>query len=368
MITDADVFFRLRIAGEDVTDVVRRFELDESDTLADYATFTLGDDNLVLLDVLHEGLPVEIDLGRPDEHSIVFRGIVTGIVADLLSRHGPSAEVSAGDSLIALSLRPHTKRWWNTPLSGIVREIAATNSLVPGRIEPDEDLVLADTAPEQQIEETDLALLNRLARRFDSKVFIDHTGATDSLNFVSTRKLLEAEPIDEHLIFNANLADFRARFDAYATAGEARLVSTDAKTGETVDLSEQLVLPTEATWSPDPLRIARLGAGAERVAALLLRSAPPRARLTDFWRVPPRVAGAPARSPSDRSLTFGDRARRLGQRARGRASGSIVLRPRVRVHVDGVGGRWSGLWYLARVRHLVDTGRHDYHTAFVCTR
>jgi Phage tail baseplate hub (GPD) len=368
MISDVDVFFRLKIEGEDVSDVVRRLELDESDSLADLATFTLGDDNLVLLDVLHEGLSVEIDLGRPDEHAIVFRGVVTGITADVLSRHGPYVEVTAGDSLIALSLRPRTKRWWNTPVSGIVREVAVSNGLLPGRIEPDGDLVLADTAPEQQVEETDLAFLNRLARRFDSKVFVDHTGPTDSLNFVSTRRLLEAGLVDEHLVFNGNLAAFRAGFDASATAGETRVVSTDAKTGETVELSERLVVPTEAAWAPDTARIVRLGPGAERVAALLLRSAPKRARLTDFWRVPPRVTGVPGRAASDRSLTLGDRARRLGQRARGLASGTIVLRPRARVQIDGVGGRWSGPWYLARVRHIVDTGRRDYRTAFVCTR
>ncbi len=368
MITDADVFFRVKVAGEEVTDVVRRLELDESDSLADLATFTLGDDNLVLLDVLHEGLPVEIDLGRPDEHAIVFRGTVTSVTADLLSRHGPHVEVAAGDALVALSLRARTKRWWNTPVSGIVREVAVSNALLPGRIEPDEDLVLADTAPEQQVEETDLAFLNRLARRFDSKLFVDHTGPTDSLNFVSTRKLLEADPVDERLIFNGNLAAFRAGFDAYATAPETRLVSTDAATGDTVDLSERLVAPAEATWVPDAARIARLGDAAERIAALLLAGAPVRTRLIDFWRVPPRVAGAPARPSSDRSLILGDRARRLGQWARGHASGSIALRPRVSVDVAGVGGRWSGTWYLARVRHLVDTGHRDYHTAFACTR
>lgn len=365
---DVDVFFRVTVAGEDVSDVVRLLELDESDAQADLVTLTLGDDNLILLDVLHEGLPVEIDLGRPDEHAVVFRGVVTAIEADLTSRRGPSVEVTAADGLIGLALRPHTKRWWNTSVSGIVREIAVANGLLPGRIEPAEDLVLADTAPEQQVEETDLAFLERLAGRLDAKLFVDHTGPTDSLNLVSTRKLLEAEPVDEQLIFNGNLAEFRAGFAAWATAGQTRVVSTDARTGETVDLAEQLVSPAEASWVPDAARIARLGDAAERVAALLLQGAATRARLTDFWQVPPRATGVPARSGSDRSLTFGDRARRLGQRANGRAGGSIALRPRTRVQVAGVGGRWSGGWYVASVRHVLDTGSRDYHTRFSCTR
>jgi phage protein D len=361
------VFCVVKVEGEEVTDLVRRLEVEESDSLADVAKLVLGDDNLVLGDVLHEGLSVEVDLGRPDEHAVVFRGLVTGVVSSVGGR-SPTVELTATDSLIALSLRASTKRWWNTPVSGIVREIAVANNLLPGRIEPEEDALVGEFAPEQQVEETDLAFLNRLAGRFDSKVFVEHTGAVDSLNFVSTRKLLEAEPIDQRLVFNANIADFRAGFDAYATAGETRVVSTDPKTGATVDLAEKLLVPTEAAWVPDPARIGRLGEGAARVSTLLARAATKRARVTQFWRVPPRAAGTPARESSDRSLTLGDRSRRLGQSARGRAAGSISFRPRTRVRVEGVGGRWSGLWYLAQVRHELELGRRTYDTSFVCTR
>jgi phage protein D len=365
---NVDVFCIVKIEGEDVTDLVRSLELEESDSLADVVSLTLGDHNLVLGDVVHEGLSLEVDLGRPDEHAVVFRGLVTGVATDLPGRHDPTVEVVAADSLIALSLRAHTKRWWNTPVSGIVREIALANSLLPGRIEPEEDALVGEFAPEQQVEETDLAFLNRLAGRFDSKVFAEHTGATDSLSFVSTRKLLEAEAVDQRLVFNANVADFRAGFDAYATAGAAHVVSTDPQTGKTVDLAEQLLVPTEAAWIPDPARIARLGEGAARVSTLLARAAAKRARVSEFWRVPPRVAGAPARVQTDRSLTLGDRSRRLGQSARGRAAGSILLRPRTRVRVEGAGGRWSGLWYVARVRHELDLARRTYLTSFLCTR
>jgi phage protein D len=365
---DVDTFFVVTIEGEDVTALVRRLELEESDSRADMATLTLGDDNLVLCDVLHEGLSVQIDLGGPYEHAVVFRGVVTAITGDYLSRGGPLVELTAADGLIGLTMRPRTRRWWNAPVSGIVREVALANGLLPGRIEPGDDPIVVDTAPEQQVEETDLAFLYRLAGRFDSKVFIDHRGPTDSLNFVSTRSLLGEEPVDQHLVFNANLADFRAGFDALATAGETHVVSSDPTTGETVDVAEQLVDPAEASWVPDPARIARLGDGASLVTALLARGAPKRARLTESWRVPPRVAGAPARKASDRSLTLGDRSRRLGQLARGRAAGSILLRPRARVQVDGVGARWSGLWYLARVRHELEVGRRSYTTSFVCSR
>jgi hypothetical protein len=93
-----------------------------------------------------------------------------------------------------------------------------------------------------------------------------------------------------------------------------------------------------------------------------------RAALRDFWRKSARVAGAPARPTSDQSQAYGDRSRRLGQSGRGRAKGSIWLRPRSRVSIVGHGGRWSGAWYLAQVRHELDMRRRSYLSAFVCTR
>jgi phage protein D len=365
---EARVFCVVTVEGEDVTDFVRYLELEENDSLADMARLTLGDDELVLSDVLHEGLAVEVDLGTRDEHAVVFRGVVTGVVADFLGSGGPTVELTAADGLIGLSRVPHTKRWFNTPVSGIVREVALSNGLLPGRIEPADDRVVTEAAPEQQVEETDLAFLHRLADAFDSKVFVEQTGPIDSLSFVATRALLEAEPVPQRLVFNANLADFRAAFDAFATVPETRLVSTDPKTGATVNVGERLIGPTEPAWIPDAARIARLGEGAARVGSIVARGAAKRARVADYWRVPPRLAGVPARDPADRSLALGDRARRLGQTARGRAEGSIWLQPRARVQVSGVGGRWSGAWYLARVRHELNITRRSYTTAFACVR
>jgi hypothetical protein len=46
----------------------------------------------------------------------------------------------------------------------------------------------------------------------------------------------------------------------------------------------------------------------------------------------------------------------------------VWLRPRKRVEVIGYGGRWSGVWYLARVRHELDIQRRRYVSSFVGVR
>ena len=365
-----DIFYCVEIERENVSDLVESFEVEKSDRQASMATLVFGDSDLVLSDILHEGLDVAIDLGRRSAHTTIFRGIVTGIRANFLARGEPQIEVQAMDNLIALGFEPKTKRWWNTPISQIVRDIALQNKLRPGEIEPEADTLMDQDHPHHQLEETDLAFLLRLAKAHDSKLYIKHHPEIDSLNFVSTRKLFEEEPIEEPLIFNANLEEFSPALDSSATGRPAVLVTTDPLTGETIapDGGIEPLDPSEALWMPDTDRLARLGEGAVRLAGLIAKTAPKRLQVADFGMRPPREVGAPSRPKSDRSLTLGDRSRRLGQTAQGQAAGSVMLRPHRRVKVEGCGGRWSGHWYLAEVRHRVDLAQRTFTSSFTCTR
>lgn len=362
------LFISVKVEGEEVGDLLGAVEVEESDSLADQLTLCFDDSHRVFSDVLHEGLTVEVDLGWRDAHALIFRGPITGIEGRFPSRGTPQVEVEGADRLIWLSLKPRTRSWWSTNVSQIVRDIARDHGLGHGQISGAEDAEIEQSRPLRQVEETDLAFLYRLAEAYDCKLFLEHDEAFDRLSFVSTRSLLEADPVEHDLVFQANLEEFSASFDAFATRPETSLVTTDPQTGRRVELSEDLVAPREGQWDPDARNIARLGAGAARIAALLRRAGGQRDQLRSFWRRPPRLAGAPARASSDRSRMLGDRSRRLGQTGRGRAAGSIYLRPRRRIRLVGYGGRWSGFWYLACVRHQLDVTRRSYVSSFVCTR
>jgi hypothetical protein len=103
-----------------VTDLLELIAVEENDSRADLATLTFGDRHLVLADILHEGLSVEVDLGRSDAHALIFRGMITGIRAYFPSRGRAQVEVQAVDSLIQLGLKPRTRRWWKTTVSQMV--------------------------------------------------------------------------------------------------------------------------------------------------------------------------------------------------------------------------------------------------------
>jgi hypothetical protein len=361
-------FCAVRVEGEELTDLVVRLRVDESDARADRARILFGDSLLVLCDVLHEGQAIEIELGRADEHAVVFRGLATSVTATFPPAGAPTVELVAHDRLILLSMEARTRVWSNTSVSAIVKEVARDHQLQTGTVAPGDDASFAQHTPLAQVAETDLALLERLGAAHDAKLFVEHGERDDTLSFVSTATLAAAEPIEQSLAHNSTLGDFRASFDAWAAEPAEAVVSTDPGTGDRVADRLALLTDTGADWSPDATRIARLGAGRDRVTRLLAASAGARSRVQQSRRVPPRLAGVPARASGDRSGITGDRLRPRGQSGQGRAGGSIWLRPRARVRIQGYGGRWSGVWTLATVRHEVDLATRRYTTSFTCVR
>lgn len=350
-----------------MSDLLTEIKVEESDTQADLATLSFTDSELVLQDILQEGLSIQIDMGRAEAHALLFRGVITHVRPGLASEGQPKLEVEAMNSLIKLALRPRTRTWQNTTVSQIVRDIAQSNQLRPGRIEPEDDAEISERQPRHQQEETDLAFLFRLAQDYGSRLYIGYEDVADTLNFVATSKLLEDAPLNQPLVFNDNLEDFSASADSFAADAAPALAITDPTTGEP-DSVETAAASAEERHTPDADRIARLTEGGARVAQLVAQTAASRERPEEVRQSPARLLGNPSRPASDRSGTYGDRTRNLGQRAEGRTTGNIWLQPRRRVRIEGYGGRWSGVWYVAEVEHQLDIAQRRYTTSFTCTR
>ena len=104
-----NAFLSVKVEGQEVGDLIETAEVEENDMQSDLATLTFVDTNLVLSDVLHEGLSVEVDLGWSDAHALVFRGIITSIRGYFPSRGTPKVEIEAADNLIKLSMEHNTK-------------------------------------------------------------------------------------------------------------------------------------------------------------------------------------------------------------------------------------------------------------------
>jgi hypothetical protein len=385
----SNLYYCLEVEGENLSDLIAGFRIEESDSQAGMATLTLRDSHLVLSNLLQEGLNVEIELGRREAHAPIFRGMITSIRPTFPSRGEPQLEVEVMDSLIRLGLRPQTRIWQGKTIGEIVGEIARNNHLCPGRIHLGEgrDRQIEADRPLMQIEETDLAFLYRLAQDYDCKLYVDHQISGDKLNFISTRHILESDPIATPLAFNDNLEEFSVTLDVFAIgARPTELITTDLLSADRLppETAETPVIPaagspaelasagqlvaTHAACVPDVERLARLGQAIERLSRLAIRFRARPTQREEAWPTPARLAGAPSRLSGDDSGTYGDASRIRGQTAQGKATGSIWLHPCQQVRVEGYGGCWSGNWYLTQVEHQLDLEERNYTCSFTCTR
>jgi hypothetical protein len=55
-----------------------------------------------------------------------------------------------------------------------------------------------------------------------------------------------------------------------------------------------------------------------------------------------------------------------GMRGSGSTAGNTDIHAHRTIRLDDLGGRFSGVWYVARVRHIVD--QQGYRTDFECQR
>lgn len=362
-----DIFIEVKIEGIDVTTLLSKLVISEFDDRASKAEISFLDSDLILSDIFHEGLSLDVDIGYQDSHGVVFRGLITSLRALFSVRGQARVDVTGLNNLIQMSFEAKTKRWWNTTLSQVVRELALAQRFVPGSVAPGVDPLFSDTEPLQQVEETDLSFLYRLANAYGCKTRLVHSSGPDQLNFESVASLLAQKPLPQPMRFNHNLLDFYVGVDAYETSVSSEVVTTDPLSGETVELLNEHINASQAQWTPDPERVARLGQGAAFVTALVAASAAKRATISDFWRKSARYIGAASRSNSQSGM-FGNPTAPLGQIGKGRATGNFQVRPQKRVLLEEVGGRWSGEWYVKSCRHSLDIRRNSYLTEFECTR
>src|SRR5262245_48680094 len=143
----SEYFLSVKIEGEEVRSLLHSVEIDERDSQSSMASLVFGDSDLVLGDLLQEGLTVEIDLGTLDAHAVVFRGLITVIRVHFPQSGSVRVYAQALDNLVLLGYTPRTRRWWNTTLRQVITEIATQYSLRPGDVSPESDDALSAGRP-----------------------------------------------------------------------------------------------------------------------------------------------------------------------------------------------------------------------------
>ena len=72
---------------------------------------------------LQIGMDLEVDMGTVDDHSLIFKGKIYKVEAELPEDGVGSLRIVAHDGSMAMGLRKYNRRWRDKKLSEIVEEI-----------------------------------------------------------------------------------------------------------------------------------------------------------------------------------------------------------------------------------------------------
>ena len=179
-----------------------------------------GEERIELLELFQFGAEVTIQMGYGEPAKLpapIFEGVVSELGTTFGSGGAPQLEISGYDRLFPLTIGKSVRQWRGVPDSKAVEEIANIHGLTPE---------ITATTPDKQVidqnEETDLAFLEKLAKR-NSAIFYT-TGST--LYFGPRQQSLDAEielPWGGGLISfspEVNLANQIAAVEVFGTSTE----------------------------------------------------------------------------------------------------------------------------------------------------
>ncbi len=375
-----DLYYRVSVkAGSaqfDLSHDLTSLTLEEDSTRPDQLTVVMSDPFKVLSHAIQEGMEVEVDLGTADDHSILFRGRIYRTDGDFPENGVPTHRITAYDKRMQMGLHRRNRRWTDRKLSQIVEEVAQAvfNSDIEVNLLGDPEFTENGI---RQTDETDLAFLHRLGAMYGFEVFVVTDDETDTLHCEAQYQIMKREPeitlyhgrcdVPNHLIsFQAgsNVSDIQLprvySGIEYAT-GEVAEVTT-SEIDEVGDLEDRFLDENFTEFRQrDPDR-------ADQLAALLEAAPTVQQDLRDELGGMDRQSMPGFTTPEE----LQERAKNQfstslrGMRGSGTLPGNQRIRAQSSIGIADVGGRFSGIWYLSQVRHVLN--RQGYQTEITCRR
>lgn len=364
-------------AEYDLSGDLATLTIEQREREPDQLTVTMDDPHKVLGHALQEGMDVEVALGTADDHGIVFRGRIYKVDARFPNGGVPTLTLRAFDRSMAMGLRPRSRVFSDMTLSAVVEQVAAAHfDEVNVDVDVEGDPSFGKNGLRQQ-DETDLALLRRLASEFGCVTYATSDTKGDSFHFLAEKTAMTREPVLTLVYDRIGAPDPLVSFESSADVGKIQLprvlsgidgdtgVPIDAFTTEAIepdDVEDAFFDENFATFrKQEPVRAAqleKLAAAAPSVQKKLRDALGKVERIT----APTFVTSADLHERAKNSFS----AALHGMTAHGAAPGRRELLACTTVEIANVGERFSSIWFLSEVRHVLDGG--EYRTEFTCRR
>jgi phage protein D len=374
-----DLYYRVGVtssgAAYDLSDDLSSLSVEQKEGQPDALTVNVSDPFKVLSHALQEGMDVEVDLGTDDDHAVIFRGRIYKVDGSFPTSQTPTLTVQAYDPSMKMGLKQRNRTWSDMALSDIVTTIASRYFS-----STDVNLMGDPTFPGnglRQQEETDLAFLRRMASTYGCILYVTTGDTDDTFHFIAQYAAMTMASAVTVFYGRSGVDNRLLSFQSSAAAAQIELPRTlagiDYATGQPTEIATTVVQDAGTTEDAffDENLSAFAAAHPDRAAALagLLSTAAAsqavlRAELGTSVRAATPTFTTEAQQSAQAQNQFSTSL--LGMRASGSTVGIRQIIAQTTIDIRDVGGRFSGTWFLSKVRHILDG--QGYRTEFECRR
>jgi hypothetical protein len=326
-------------------------QIEEHDRLIDKATVVIADPHLSAPEFAADQ-PLVITLGWEQEHAVLFSGLVIDAKGTAPADGVATITIVAYDLSVLMHREPcHDSH--EGALSKIVGTIVDKYPKTPpGQVLCDPDPTFEADPPLIQHNLTDLQFLQWLAWRYGHRAFVEVNDGKPQFYFVSNHRLMSSDPLGvlQWCRGMRQLKEFRYERIASQALRQRVAAVPDPKTGEAPPIEGETPPPIDLA-PPDQDRAKTIGridpAERERYEA----GAEAAAKTTPPTPEPAPVLGLPSDPTLAEAVTTWDPTRVLGLRGKGTAIGTINLRAKGKVTIEGIPSWAAGDWYVSQAVH-----------------
>ena len=301
--------------------------------LSNFGSFSTGLGNMVFEDgaVLKLGAAVLIYAGDASSPTEIFRGKITALEGRFSSSGPPDLVVLAEDALQGARMKRRTKNWDSATLSQIASQVAANLGLTPVL-----DGLDSSIGDQLQFNESDLRFLRRLLARYDADVQIVGTELHAAPRSQAQRNSIEID-------LNSQLREVRVLADLSHQVSQITATGWDYSQGQTISVTSQTTSLGPGSGKPGKDWLAQaLASRSEQLGQFSSLNAGEAQALVDA-------------EFAERSRTF--------VVADGVSEGNPNLRVGTYLQLNGIGPRFSNIYYTTSTVHHFDT-ENGYETRF----
>jgi phage protein D len=368
---DALVYLTVSVEGVDLASQVSYLDVEDHDCLIDRATVVLDDPYGAVGDIPREGQSLQIEMGWVSEHAVLFDGDVVRVVTEA---HGARARrvtlIALDPSYRMMQGAPKTRDHTGS-LSSILQGMVAEYGLAVGQVQLDPDPSFMDDLPLRQTNTKDWAFIQDLTRRYRARAFVEYNDDASKFYAVSEARLVQGDPLGSLTYAEGpgQLLEFRYQRVAASALPVSTATTIDPSTGDVVTAPAPAPPPPEQPPSPDPVRrqiLDRVGKGPSDDYTMALQRVASPQRTPDQQRPQSVVAGTPSDPTLPDRVALTSSTCVLGLHGEGVAVGTVMLRAKGKVTIQGVANWAEGNWYVRQVNHVMTN--KTYFTRFVVTR